>query len=186
MRCVAPSNANGETANGNNNPDGPDERCQRCERAGLECIYVDRKRRGPGTVFGAPGDGAGSFEGYAQQPSLTNGGTNGAPVAPGDNNGNPNANGDGTPSRPPAKKLKREMSPGVGGQGQPMRNSPFPPGAAVPNGPGGDRRRVSGDDALMELASGEDARMQRMMGEDAARALEETFADDDEEGAGGR
>ncbi|KAJ1306031.1 hypothetical protein OPQ81_010744 [Rhizoctonia solani] len=40
MRCVAP-----------NEEGGPDERCQRCERAGLECVYVDRKRRGPGGVF---------------------------------------------------------------------------------------------------------------------------------------
>ncbi|KAG9094026.1 hypothetical protein FS749_013283 [Ceratobasidium sp. UAMH 11750] len=166
MRCVAPN-----SENGNANPDGPDERCQRCERAGLECIYVDRKRRGPGAVFGVqvdgtptgPGGATGSFDGFTGQaqtqitnPSQTQNPTpNGtAPTAP--DQASPN-----TPSqRPPAKKLKRE--------GSPRTSSPY----------SGNPRR---EDTLMQLVPGEDGRMQRVMGEDAARALEETFADEDDD-----
>ncbi|KAG8700863.1 hypothetical protein FRC08_004410 [Ceratobasidium sp. 394] len=70
MRSVA---LNSE--NGNANLDGPDERQWRCERAGLERIYVDRKRQGPGAVFGAqvdgtpigPGGATGSFGGFTGQ-----------------------------------------------------------------------------------------------------------------------
>ncbi|KAG8726393.1 hypothetical protein FRC12_023440 [Ceratobasidium sp. 428] len=184
MRCVAP---NGD--NGNANPDGPDERCQRCERAGLECIYVDRKRRGPGAVFGVQTDGSqpttGSFEGFnqngqnASQNPGANANQNQAPTNP-NQNGAPNGiNGtttspDGlvrpnTPSqRPPAKKLKRE--------GSPRTSSPYPNAGGV--------RRIApgpGEDALMHLVTVDDIRMQRVMGEDAARTLEESFADDDED-----
>ncbi|KAG9092422.1 hypothetical protein FRC07_011668, partial [Ceratobasidium sp. 392] len=169
MRCVAP---NGDSTNAN--PDGPDERCQRCERAGLECIYVDRKRRGPGAVFGVQTDGttpAGSFtDGFNQngQNGNQNPGAN-----PTQNGTTPNGNGNtaavapDTPSqRPPAKKLKRE--------GSPRTSSPYP-------GANGPRRIAPNEDALMHLVSGDDVRMQRVMGEDAARTLEESFADDDDE-----
>ncbi|QRW12900.1 Fungal Zn(2)-Cys(6) binuclear cluster domain [Ceratobasidium sp. AG-Ba] len=152
MRCVAPNNGN---ENGNSNPDGPDERCQRCERAGLECIYVDRKRRGPGAVFGVQVDGAntpapGSFDG-----AFTNGQTQNPPTQNGTNpnsnqNTGPNVNGvlgaPNSPSqRPPAKKLKRE--------GSPRNSSPY-------NGAAG------------QMMHG---------GEDAARTLEDSLGDDDEE-----
>ncbi|KAG8734154.1 hypothetical protein FRC10_011931 [Ceratobasidium sp. 414] len=166
MRCVAPN-----SENSNANPDGPDERCQRCERAGLECIYVDRKRRGPGAVFGVQVDGApagpgatGTFDGFNGQ------GQNQAQAQPASQNQNATSNGaapttapdsarPNTPSqRPPAKKLKRE--------GSPRTSSPYP----------GPRR----DDTLMQLVSGEDTRMQRVLGEDAARALE-SFVDEDDD-----
>ncbi|KAL5638326.1 hypothetical protein ACGC1H_005119 [Rhizoctonia solani] len=120
MRCVAP-----------NEEGGPDERCQRCERAGLECVYVDRKRRGPGGVFTGQ-DPNGSYKddstsGFAQPENQT-------PVFD-----------DGRS----AKKLKREGSP-----------SSYPNGNA-PNSNGARRE--------------EDVRTQQ----DAARALEESFADEE-------
>ncbi|KAG8699914.1 hypothetical protein FRC08_005037 [Ceratobasidium sp. 394] len=92
--------------NGNANLDGPDERQRWCERAGLERIYVDCKRQGPGAVFGAqvdgtpigPGGATGSFEptNPAQTQNPTPNGT--APTATPDP-AHPN-----TPlQRPPAK-----------------------------------------------------------------------------------
>ncbi|CAE6427884.1 unnamed protein product [Rhizoctonia solani] len=120
MRCVAP-----------NEEGGPDERCQRCERAGLDCVYVDRKRRGPGGVFTGQ-DPNGSYKddstsGFAQPENQT-------PVYD-----------DGRS----AKKLKREGSPSSYANGNP------------PNSNGARRD--------------EDVRTQQ----DAARALEESFADEE-------
>ncbi|KAF8756713.1 hypothetical protein RHS01_04452 [Rhizoctonia solani] len=120
MRCVAP-----------NEEGGPDERCQRCERAGLECVYVDRKRRGPGGVFtgqeGPNGNGTykDSTPGFAGPENQT-------PVFD-----------DGRS----AKKLKTEGSPSSYANG---------------NGNGAPRRE-------------DEMRNQQ----DAARALEESFADEE-------
>ncbi|QRV84270.1 Fungal Zn(2)-Cys(6) binuclear cluster domain [Ceratobasidium sp. AG-Ba] len=148
MRCVAPNNGN---ENGNSNPDGPDERCQRCERAGLECIYVDRKRRGPGAVFGVQVDGANTLR-WLVDGAFTNGQTQNPPTQNGTNpnsnqNTGPNVNGvlgaPNSPSqRPTGEKTQRE--------GSPRNSSPY-------NGAAG------------QMMHG---------GEDAARTLEDSLGDD--------